>query len=70
MAMMAAFMCLLPNAFSAIQKIAEEERALNQSLMGLRDKPAQTQDGHHVSLQVNIGLALDTGLSLNVGAEG
>lgn len=52
------------------KKLAEEERALNQSLMGLRDKPAETTDGYKVSLQVNIGLALDTGLSLNVGAEG
>ncbi|MCX7115239.1 MAG: phosphoenolpyruvate--protein phosphotransferase [Gammaproteobacteria bacterium] len=52
------------------KKLAEEERALNQSLMGLRDKPAQTLDGHLISLQVNIGLALDTGLSMNVGAEG
>lgn len=52
------------------QKLAEEERALNQSLMSLRDKPAETTDGHVVSLHVNIGLALDTGLSLNVGAEG
>lgn len=52
------------------KKLAEEERLLNQSLLGLRDKRAETTDGHTVSLQVNIGLALDTGLSMNVGAEG
>lgn len=52
------------------KKLAEEEHALNQSLMGLKDKPAETTDGHHVALHVNIGLAIDTGLSLNVGAEG
>lgn len=52
------------------KKLAEEERALNKSLMGLKDKPAETTDGHRISLHVNIGLALDTGLSLNVGAEG
>src|SRR3990167_5756554 len=52
------------------KKLAEEERALNQSLMCLKDKPAITTDGHHVALHVNIGLAIDTGLSLNVGAEG
>lgn len=52
------------------KKLAEEEKALNKSLMGLKDKPAETIDGHRVSLYVNIGLAIDTGLSLNVGAEG
>ncbi len=50
--------------------LAQEEDELNQSLVSLRDKPAETTDAHRVSLQVNTGLALDTGLSMSVGAEG
>jgi len=55
---------------SEYKLLAEEEAELNQSLVGLRDKPAETTDAHRVSLQVNTGLALDTGLSMSVGAEG
>lgn len=51
-------------------KIAEEEVALNQSLVSLRDKAAETTDNYRVSLQVNIGLTMDAGLSMSVGAEG
>ncbi len=43
---------------------------LNQSLVSLRDKPAETSDSYRVSLQVNTGLAMDAGLSMSVGAEG
>jgi phosphotransferase system, enzyme I, PtsP len=50
--------------------LAQEEDELNQSLVSLRDKPAETTDGHRVALHVNIGLSLDTGLSMSVGAEG
>lgn len=52
------------------KKLAEEEDELNQSLVSLRDKPAETIDNHHVGLHVNIGLAMDAGLSMSVGAEG
>ncbi|KTD20890.1 phosphotransferase system, enzyme I, PtsP [Legionella lansingensis] len=52
------------------KKLAQEEEELNQSLVSLRDKPAETLDSHRVSLQVNTGLAMDAGLSLSVGAEG
>ena len=52
------------------KKLAQEEQALNQSLVSLRDKPAETLDNHRVSLQVNTGLAMDAGLSMSVGAEG
>jgi phosphotransferase system, enzyme I, PtsP len=52
------------------KKLAKEEQELNQSLVSLRDKPAETLDNYRVSLQVNTGLALDAGLSLSVGAEG
>jgi phosphotransferase system enzyme I (PtsP) len=52
------------------KKLAQEEEELNQSLVSLRDKPAETMDSYRVSLQVNTGLAMDAGLSLSVGAEG
>lgn len=52
------------------KKLAQEEQELNQSLVSLRDKPAETTDNYRVSLQVNTGLAMDAGLSMSVGAEG
>lgn len=52
------------------KKLAQEEDELNQSLVNLRDKPAETLDNHRISLQVNTGLAMDAGLSMSVGAEG
>jgi len=50
--------------------LIEEEEELNQTLVSLRDKPAETLDNYRVSLQVNTGLAMDAGLSMSVGAEG
>jgi phosphotransferase system enzyme I (PtsP) len=50
--------------------LVEEEQELKSSLDALRSLPAETLDGHRVSLQVNTGLAVDAGLSLSVGAEG
>ncbi len=50
--------------------LAEEERQLDADLQSLRNLPAETPDGHKVSLYVNTGLAADAGLSLSVGAEG
>lgn len=50
--------------------LEHEEDELNQSLVNLRDKPAETIDSHIVKLYVNIGLAMDAGLSMSVGAEG
>lgn len=52
------------------KKLLQEEKELNLTLVGLRDKPAETLDNYRVSLQVNTGLAMDAGLSLSVGAEG
>jgi phosphotransferase system enzyme I (PtsP) len=52
------------------KQLAQEEAQLNQSLVSLRDKPAETTDSYRVSLQVNTGLAMDAGLSMSVGAEG
>jgi len=50
--------------------LAEEERELDASLEELRYLPAETPDGHTLSLQVNTGLAIDASLPLSVGAEG
>lgn len=58
------------STLSEFKKLAQEEHALNQSLVSLRDKPAETSDNYRVSLQVNTGLAMDAGLSMSVGAEG
>ncbi|MFY7698326.1 MAG: phosphoenolpyruvate--protein phosphotransferase [Legionella sp.] len=52
------------------KQLAQEEDELNQSLITLRDKPAETTDNYRVSLQVNAGLTMDSGLSMSVGAEG
>ncbi|MFZ4077713.1 MAG: putative PEP-binding protein, partial [Legionellaceae bacterium] len=55
---------------SEYKQLAQEEDELNQSLISLREKPAETSDSHRISLQVNMGLAMDAGLSMSVGAEG
>ncbi len=52
------------------KKLAREDQLLDQSLVSLREKPAETIDNHKISLQVNTGLAMDSGLSMSVGAEG
>ncbi|RUR13116.1 phosphoenolpyruvate--protein phosphotransferase [Legionella sp. km772] len=58
------------SVLSEFKQLAQEEYDLNQSLVSLRDKPAETTDNYRVSLQVNTGLAMDAGLSMSVGAEG
>lgn len=58
------------SVLSEFKQLAQEEHDLNQSLVSLRDKPAETTDNYRVSLQVNTGLAMDAGLSMSVGAEG
>lgn len=52
------------------RRLAKEEDELNDSLAELRDLPAETPDGHRISLQINTGLAVDASISLSVGAEG
>lgn len=52
------------------KQLQQKEDALNQTLTTLRDKPAETLDQHRVGLLVNIGLAMDAGRSMSVGAEG
>lgn len=52
------------------KQLIQKEDALNQSLVSLRDKPAETLDQHRIGMQVNTGLSIDSGLSMSVGAEG
>lgn len=52
------------------ERIAEEEWQLNLSLESLRDLPAETKEGHRITLLVNTGLGADVSLSLAAGAEG
>jgi phosphotransferase system enzyme I (PtsP) len=50
--------------------LAAQENKLDVELEKLRDLPAETTDGHSISLLVNIGLPVDIRYSLRVGAEG
>lgn len=50
--------------------LIREEKELDAELQVLRDYPAETTDGHILSLYINAGLAADVGRSLNVGAQG
>lgn len=52
------------------QAIVEEEKALVEGLEAIKDLPAQTTDGHRLSLFVNTGLITDALRSLDKGAEG
>ena len=52
------------------QSIVEEERALVKGLEAIKDLPAETPDGHRISLCVNTGLITDAVRSLDRGAEG
>ena len=52
------------------QNLIDEEAALSDELMALRDLPAKTEDGIEVSLLVNSGLLSDITPSLQSGAEG
>ena len=52
------------------QQLIDEEAALSDELMELRDLPAQTEDGIEISLLVNSGLLSDITPSLQSGAEG
>jgi phosphotransferase system enzyme I (PtsP) len=50
--------------------IVEEEQALVAGLEAIKDLPAETPDGHRLSLCVNTGLITDALRSLDRGAEG
>jgi len=48
----------------------EEEEAIEQDLLNLKNEEAKTLDSHHISLYVNSGLMADHTPSLRSGAEG
>jgi phosphotransferase system enzyme I (PtsP) len=52
------------------EEIIAEEQSLLAGLEKLRDKPARTQDGVRVQLQVNTGLMTDINRSIERGAKG
>ncbi len=52
------------------RRLAKEEDTLKSELMALKEEPAVTQDGEHISLYANTGLLSDITPSLNSGAEG
>lgn len=52
------------------KRLIDEEAALSDELMELRDLPAKTEDGIEISLLVNSGLLSDITPSLQSGAEG
>jgi len=54
----------------AFKELAKEEHELDAELEYLRELPAKTQDGHQIKMCVNIGLSIDVGKSLPLGAEG
>ena len=52
------------------KNLIDEEAALSDELMALRDLPAKTEDGIKISLLANSGLLSDITPSLQSGAEG
>jgi phosphotransferase system enzyme I (PtsP) len=54
----------------AYLNLLEEQRKFDAKLDDIRNLSAQTLDGCHISLLVNIGLTADAELALTVGAEG
>lgn len=51
-------------------RLLAEEQKLDATLEEIRDLPAITKDGHHISLQVNAGLGADISIALTTGADG
>ena len=58
------------NTLSKSKFISTHSKALDKDLESVHDLPAETQDGHRITMYVNTGLASDVGLSLSAGAEG
>jgi phosphotransferase system enzyme I (PtsP) len=52
------------------ERLAREARAFTRDLERLRDLPAETLDGHHVTLSANIALLADVHLARLHGADG
>jgi phosphotransferase system enzyme I (PtsP) len=58
-----------PEILREYDRLEREYRAFNRDLETLRDLPAETLDGHRVSLSANIGLLADMHLARLHGAE-
>jgi phosphotransferase system enzyme I (PtsP) len=52
------------------ERLGDEEAALTEELLALKDLPSETQDGQHVALYVNTGLMSDLTPTRQSGAEG
>lgn len=52
------------------ERLAKEEKELNQELEALRDLHAETLDGYSLNMFINTGLISDVSRALRVGAEG
>ncbi len=52
------------------RRLFKEEQELTEGLQGLRDLPAESEDGYRIPLYANTGLVSDIAPSLNSGAEG
>jgi phosphotransferase system enzyme I (PtsP) len=52
------------------RRLLKEEQELVEGLQGLRDLPAESEDGFRIPLYANTGLLSDIAPSLNSGAEG
>lgn len=52
------------------EKLLDQEKQLDAALDEIRDLPAETTDGHQISLLVNTGLGADISFALASGAEG
>lgn len=52
------------------RQLVSDEQKFDEQLAAFRDLSAVTQDNHTVALYINTGLAVESGLLLNVGAEG
>lgn len=59
-----------PEILREYERLEREYRAFNRDLETLRDLPAETLDGHPVTLSANIGLLGDLTLARAHGAEG
>lgn len=55
---------------SEYRRVLREQKRLSQELQSLRDEPAETPDGHRISLQVNTGLVTDSQYAIATGADG
>lgn len=59
-----------PDVLAEYRRLDSEYREFQRGLEHLRDLPAETLDGHHVSLLANVGLIGELDLISRYGAEG